>query len=223
MFQNTLIKNMQVLNKFVYSILISVSTCCFVSCSNTVGGTYNITSNSDAENFIEKERSGNTYEKKIKDVNIKLIHISNEEIALKQTEDVSKINQAKFDSLVRNYDSLVFFNLEISIDDFNEELLKYKLEGDIDAAYNERVDYYAFKMQKDINIVLAEKDTIPCVLYHFERSYGISPKTDFMIGFKLSKFKDAVFVYDNTFLKTGIIKFALNEQELLNHPHIKIN
>ncbi|MGZ5485735.1 MAG: hypothetical protein ACXWFB_07490, partial [Nitrososphaeraceae archaeon] len=114
-------------------------------------------------------------------------------------------------------------NLEIDIDNFNEELLHYKLDENAEVSFNQRVEYYSFKMQKDINIVIAEKDTVPCVLYHFERSYGVSPKNNFMLGFKLSKFKDAVLVYENPFLKTGTIKFALNAQEILHHTHIKID
>ena len=195
-------------------------TITFYSCnSNDV---FVISSNEDIKKFIENEKKINSFEKKIKDVNFKLKYITNEQMALQQVSDISQINQVQFDSIVRNYDSLLVFNLQIEIDNFDDELLKYKLGGDLDASYAQRVDYYSFKMQKDINIVLADKDTIPCTMYHFERNYGISPKNNFMIGFKLSHFKKAVLVYDNNLLQTGIIKFELNEDKITHHTHIKI-
>ena len=205
--------------KTVKYLLISLIITLYACNKNDV---FVVSSNSDVKQFIENEKEINSYEKKIKDVNFKLKYISNEQMALQQVSDITKINQVQFDSIVKNYDSLLFFNLQIDIDNFNEELLKYKLGGNIDASYSQRVDYYAFKMQKDINIVLAEKDTIPCMMYHFERNYGVSPKNNFMIGFKLSNFKNAVLVYDNNLLQTGIIKFELKEKEITHHTHIKI-
>lgn len=192
------------------------------SCSKTGGESYTINSAEDINEFVKDQKEILMYEKKIKEVNYKLNYISNEQMALKQVSDLSKINQIQFDSIVRDYDSLLFFNLEISIDNFNDDLLKYKLGGDVEFNYSQLVEYYAFKMQRDINMVQNDKDTIPCVLYHYERNYGISPKTNIMLGFKVPSLKNTVFVYENKHLKTGTIKIIIQEKEILNHPHIKI-
>ncbi len=212
------------INKCIlYTLLFVASLLAMYGCKPSGENSYAINSGSDMKDFFDKESKKNTYETRIKDVGFKLKYISNEQMALQQIQDISNVTQSKFDSLVKDYDSLLFFNLQIDIDNFNDELLKYKLGENMDAEYNQRVDYYSFGMQKDINIVLYEKDTVPCVLYHFERNYGISPKNNFMLGFKVSSLKNAVLVYDNKFLKTGTIKFALKEEEILNHPHIKFN
>lgn len=192
------------------------------SCSKTGSKTYEVNSASDVNEFVKEQKEKSTYEKKIKEVNYKLIYITNEQMALRDIKDLSKIEQTQFDSIIHNYDSLLFFNLEISIDNFNDDILKYKLEGDMESSYTQLVDYYAFKMQKDISIVQNEKDTMPCVLYHYERNYGVSPKTNILLGFKIPKLYNAVFVYENKHLKTGIIKFIIEEKEIKNHPHIKI-
>lgn len=194
------------------------------ACSKAEKQTYAINSPEDINEFVkeQKENTNLNYSKKIKEVNYNLNYISNEQMALKQVNDISTLNQTQFDSIVHNYDSLLFFNLEISIDNFNDDILKYKLEGDIEFNYSQLVEYYAFKMQKDINLVQNERDTIPCVLYHYERNYGISPKTNIMLGFKPTSLKNTVFVYENKHLKTGTIKFAIQEKEIVNHPHIKI-
>ncbi len=188
---------------------------------NGRGSIYEVSSVADAKAFVEAESKKKSYETKIEDVNFTLKHISNEQMALRGLGDMSHRTQASFDSILKGYDGLLFFNLEISIDDFNEELLHYKPQPGDD--YEERVAYYAFGMQKDICIVVAEKDTIPCAMYHYERNYGVSPKNNFMLGFNTSHVKDAVLVYDNPYLPTGPVKFALNEQELFTHSQIKIN
>jgi len=193
----------------------------FSSCSTT-GERYHIESAADAKAFVEKETEKHVYETKIKEVNFKLKHITNPQMALQQISDIETARQSQFDSLVKAYEGFLFFNLEIKIDDFNDEILNYKPGNGVDP-YSERIDYYAFKMQKDITLVLNEKDTVPCILYHYERTYGVSPESDFMIGFKPLSLKNAVLVYDNRFLTTGTVKFALNEKELTDQPQIKIH
>lgn len=194
------------------------------SCKENGGGhTYEVSSAADAKAFMDAESGKNTYETKIKDVNFKLKYISGEQMALRDLGDISNATQAAFDSIVKGYDSLLFFNLEVSVDGFSEELLHYKTDVMNAGDFEKRVAYYAFDMQKDICIVLAGKDTIPCTMYHYERNYGVSPKNNFMLGFEASRLKDAVLVYDNNYLTTGPVKFALNGQDLFTHSQIKIH
>lgn len=205
--------------KYSLSLLISIS---IFSCKKISENNYTINSKEDITNFIKEYKKTNYYEKKINEVNYKLKYISIEEMALRNVNDVELLNQTRFDSILKDYDSLVFFNLEISIDDFYDDILKYKLDGDIEFNYSQLVEYYSFKMQKDIKLVQNEKDTIPCALYHYERNYGLSPKTNIMIGFKLKNTKNLTFVYENKHLRTSIIKIGIIEEDILNHPHIKI-
>ena len=207
-------------NNWIPAVMLLLLLAC---CGPKGAHTYEVSSASDAREFIEAEAKANSHETKIKDVNFKLKPISAEEMALRDLGDVSQATQAGFDSVVKAYGNVLYFNLEISIDKFNEELLHYKPEANTEEAFDERVAYYSFGMQQDIYIVIAEKDTIPCTMYHYERNYGVSPKNNFMLGFETGQRKNAVLVYDNKFLTTGPVKFALNEQDLYNHPQIKIN
>jgi hypothetical protein len=203
-------------------IIAALSVWVMASCGPEARHSYEVSSASDAKAFVEAEAKTNSHETKIKEVNFKLKYISAEEMALRNLGDVSKFTQASFDSMVKDYEGQLYFNLEVSIDHFNEEILHYKMDPSAGGAFEERVNYYSFNMQKDICIVIAEKDTIPCTMYHYERNYGISPKNNFMLGFETKQLKDAVLVYDNKYLTTGPVKFALSEQELLNHSQIKI-
>lgn len=193
-----------------------------LSCHKTGSASYSIQTVEDMNDFANEEKEKQTTSKKIKEVNYNLRYISNEQMALKEVTDITKLSQTQFDSLVKNYDSLLFFNLEISIDNFTDDILKYNLGGDLETNYSRIVEYYSFKMQKDICLVQNDKDTIPCVLYHYERNYGVSPKTNVMLGFKPKTYNQLILVFDNKHLKTGTVKFYIEEKNIVNHPHIKI-
>lgn len=194
------------------------------SCGKPSTQSYTLSSVTDVKAFVADEEKKKNYETKIQEVNFKLRHISGEEMALREIGDLSKATQAMFDSAAKAYQGNLYFNLELSIDGFNEELMHYRPDpSGSEAAYEERVSYYSFGMQKDISIVVGEKDTIPCTMYHYERNYGVSPNNRFMLGFEASALKNAVLVYDNPYLPTGPVKFALSEQDLSSHPQIKIN
>ena len=205
--------------------IISLAVICLVSsCGKQSPQSYVLSTPGEVKAFLADKEKKNNYETKIQEVNFKLRHISGEEMALREFGDLPKATQAMFDSAAKAYEGKLYFRLEISIDGFNEELMHYRPDASgSEAAFEERVSYYSFGMQKDICIVVAEKDTIPCTMYHYERNYGVSPNNRFMLGFEASALKNAVLVYDNPYLPTGTVKFALSEQDLSSHPQIKIN
>lgn len=212
---------MQVLrNNYIIMLAMLVMVC---SCGKRGPLSYEISSQEEARAFIKDEKEKGSYETKLKEINFKLNYIPAEAMALRELGDLSQATQASFDTLVKSYEDLLFFDLEISIDHFNEEMIHYGPPAQDEASFESRVAYYAFGMQKDICLTIAGKDTVPCTVYHYERNYGVSPQNHFMLGFPASRVKDAVLVYDNHLLVTGPVKFALKEQDLLYHPKITIN
>ncbi len=203
-------------------IIIIAILCVVCSCGKHGPLSYEISSQAEAKAFLGDEKEKGVYETKLKDVNFKLSYIPAEAMALRELGDPSQTAQASFDTLVKSYESLLFFDLEISIDHFNEEMIHYGIVANDEASFENRVAYYSFGMQKDISLV-SGKDTIPCTVYHYERNYGVSPQNHFMLGFRTSRVKDVVLVYHNQLLATGPVKFALKEQDLTYHPKITIN
>lgn len=114
-----------------------------------------------------------------------------------------------------------YYNLKISLRDAEGELLKYQLHSAQE--YQERVNYFAFGMQHDIQLVEGT-DTLPCILYHFERSFDASPVSTLLLGFAIRKQADAqdktLLVYDRTF-NSGLIKFTFSKKDLKNLPKLK--
>lgn len=210
---------MQVLrnNYIIIAIL-----CMVCSCGKRGPLTHEISSSAEAKAFLGEEKEKGFYETKLKDVNFKLSYIPAEAMALRELGDLSQASQASFDTLVKSYEGLLFFDMAISIDHFNEEMIHYGIVTNDEASFENRVAYYSFGMQKDISLI-SGMDTIPCTAYHYERNYGISPQNHFMLGFRTSRVKDVVLVYHNQLLATGPVKFALKEQDLTYHPKITIN
>lgn len=114
-----------------------------------------------------------------------------------------------------------YYDLKIELKKGEGELLKYKLSSAEE--YDKRVNYFAFNMQNDIQLIEGN-DTLPCSLFHFERAYDVTPSSIFILGFPISKNNPAesktLVIYDKTFGK-GLIKFMFSNKELKNLPKLK--
>ena len=127
------------------------------------------------------------------------------------------------DALVRKntaeLSGMQYYDLRIVLNDGGNELLKYNLSSA--EQYNERVNYFAFGMQHDIQLIDGH-DTLPCLLYHFERAYDVTPSATLVLGFlqKQPEGDKTLLVDDRTFNK-GLLKFRFSAAELNNKPKLK--
>ena len=113
-----------------------------------------------------------------------------------------------------------YFDLTIKVNNGAGEILKYDLASA--KQYKDRIDYFAFKMQSDI-VLVEGKDTLRCDLFHFERTYDVSPESVFVLGFSeqkpiISSDLKLIFI-DNTFNK-GIVNFDFRKEDLNNAPNL---
>lgn len=90
--------------------------------------------------------------------------------------------------------------------------------------YYKRLEYFVSNAQNDI-ILVEDKDTIPCAVYHFERNYGISPYSSIVLSFEEkdnSNTKDKVFIYEDKVLGVGKIAIKIKGSELSDLPKLNI-
>lgn len=116
------------------------------------------------------------------------------------------------------FEDLQYFDLRIEIDGFNSEFIKYDLDSP--ASYEERVKYCAFEMQNDIKLIDG-KDTLDCVLYHFERAFDVVPYGHFILGFETTKKKSIetkTLCFDDKLFNKGMIKFTYSPQTIAKQP-----
>ncbi|MCL4816895.1 MAG: hypothetical protein QY303_10325 [Vicingaceae bacterium] len=83
--------------------------------------------------------------------------------------------------------------------------------------YYERLNYFDQEAQIDMKLVDGS-DTLSCLLYHFERNYGIAPFNNIVLSFPGRKNQqnshDKVFIFDDKVLGLGTVKIKI-EKELV--------
>lgn len=170
--------------------------------------------------WIQDLGNGFRKEKRIKDLTFSVQFKPYEYIVCleeKKQEIADNIVRKK----VAELDGMQYYDLKISLPQHSGELLKYELSSA--QQYQERVNYFAFGMQDDIQLIEG-RDTIACTLYHFERSYDVAPASTFLLGFPTNKQEapeeKTLLIYDRIF-NTGLIKFTFRKNELKELPKLK--
>lgn len=138
-----------------------------------------------------------------------------------QEERTNEIPDSILKQKISEIEDMEYYDLKIELENGTQELLKYGLTET--GQYDDRVKYFAFSMQKDIQLVLDGKDSIPCGLYHFERAYDVVPFVKVMLGFPTTdkKISERTLVFHDKVFNKGIIKFQFTKEELQNVPQLK--
>ena len=142
-----------------------------------------------------------------------------EELFMKEYQD-SLLDIKKQQNYYNELKGMQYYTLRISKNSEND-LVNYKTINQEDYAL--RVKYFSFDMQNDI-LLVEGKDTLNCLLHHFERTYGADPHLTFSIGFKNipeSKYEKTFIYYDNVF-NNGPIKLVFEKRLIKNTPEIKL-
>jgi len=116
------------------------------------------------------------------------------------------------------FEDLQYFDLRIGVADFHQEFIKYNLASGDD--YQQQVNYCSFNMQKDIKLIDG-KDTLNCVLFHYERTFDVVPYGHFTLGFepiKSALVNTKVLLFSDQLFKNGMIKFTFSPKLLVNEP-----
>lgn len=148
-------------------------------------------------------------EKVISEFNYKIKYLPTEHLILNELnksglevtlENITKIGQ--------EYQGMEYFEMRIQVNGFNDELAKYQT---VDLSqYQTRIAYMAFAMQNNITLSTELKENIQCKLFHFERTYGITPYTTFLFAFSKEDIADSydrTIVYDDELFNKGRLKF----------------
>ena len=169
----------------------------------------------NAENGLRKSKEIDNY---IIDVQYKPVDyvIANE--LRKET-----ITKEEYQQKLQEFKGMDYFTLKLDVKNTPLSVMKYGLQDE--AQYQQRVQYFSFDMQRDIKLV-SDNDTIPCSLYHFERSYDLGKHRNFVLGFAKSKTAEAatdkMLVMDYTEFGLGIIKIKFDEDDLEDIPLIAL-
>jgi hypothetical protein len=126
------------------------------------------------------------------------------------------------DTLLRrklnDYAGIEFWDLKISNPENEDQVAKSGLNG------NEMTDkirgYLESEFQKDIRLVF-NGDTIPCYMFHYEKSNGIIPQSKFLLGFSVNITHintSAELIITNPFFQTEDLHFPFDKNALGRIP-----
>lgn len=179
---------------------------------------------SDYIKWVENKANGLFIEKDINNYSFRLQFKPVEYIIAREfgPENLYKIDE--FEARKNQLDSFCYFNLDISSADKKKSVLSEDLVEQKE--YYSRLNYYTSFAQNDIKLC-ANGDTLSCSLYHFERTYDISPFNTIVLGFKLPcKLKDLnsdlQLIYEDKVLSVGEVKFLISKNKLQNIPQLAL-
>lgn len=133
--------------------------------------------------WIEDAENGIKVNKTIGNFTYSALYKPYEYLALIDLKKDSPTKQ-EVNKVINEYNDYQYFTFRITANDQNTELLKVNLHSEDD--YYSRIEYFSFKMQNDLKLIEGT-DTLNCVMFHFERIYGLAPYATFVIGFPLTK------------------------------------
>jgi hypothetical protein len=105
-----------------------------------------------------------------------------------------------------------------------EDIIKYRATSLQER--QERAQYFAFDMQRDIKLVDGT-DTLQCAMFHYESNFGVKPYTNFILAFTGGhadgKHQDKTLILYDRLFGNGVVTLSLYARDLNRIPALTIN
>lgn len=129
------------------------------------------------------------------------------------------ISDEKYEQDMETFSGLEHFTMKLGVADGTRNIVDYGI-SDMEGM-QERLEYLSFGMQNDIRMTVGT-DTLPCVLYHFERSYDLTPHRNFVLGFEDRNLEgDRIIIWDSPEFGTGPVRIAFGAEDIRAIPQLK--
>lgn len=194
----------------IINILLINHLLLFTFCTkNGTKADLHINSIEDIKEFMTERKNKIDAEKKIKNIYTRITYKSPQELAFNELEISDTLNKNSLIQKINDYDSMLIFNLQYQIEDFQNEIFHY-MNNQNPSDYSENLGYYSFGLQNDIWLEENDRKIANCTFYHLERNFGISPITNITIGFQKNS-ELATLVIENKHLGIGPVKFPISD------------
>ena len=136
-----------------------------------------------------------------------------------------KTSAEKLQQHLKDNSDMQYFNLRIASADGKANV--FDVDNRMD--YNQKLSYFVFDLKQDIYMVDGA-DTLPCLLYHYERNYDLTPFIDISLAFKQGKAvkaeeeetKEKNVIINAGTLGVGVVKFQLTKEDLKRIPELTL-
>jgi hypothetical protein len=138
-------------------------------------------------------------------------------IALEGRTD--QLTEEAYTELKSSVGDMQYLDLKIRSAADNTDALSGAIESQDD--YYVRLDYFVTYAYQDIRLVQG-RDTLSPLIYHFERTYGLTPYNTILLGFEKTESPgDRTLIIDDQILGIGRVKFVFDEEKINETPTLK--
>lgn len=170
--------------------------------------------------YISAQQADLKVSREIGDFIYTVTYVPIELMALREA-GTETLTEKELGKLMQELGDLQYFTFSISNRKRQGELLKYALPSEGD--YQERINYFSFKMQDDI-VLIDGADTLACELFHFERTYDVAPYLSFTMAFRQPSGRASKTIsFNDMIFKNGMIHLTFEKEVFDNLPKIKIS
>lgn len=138
-------------------------------------------------------------------------------MAYMEQSSQKKLDTLQFQHRKKELENTWQFNLMLAHKEYGNIL-----NQQLGETYFERLSYLVTNIQTDLMLV-ADQDTLSCVLYHVERNYNLAPYTNILIGFeRKNTHKELTLIYNDRLLGAGPLMFKYPANQLIKLPTLDI-
>ena len=179
--------------------------------------------------WVENEENGLRTSKSIGNFNFTLQYKPIEYVVVKEERE-PRLKKEVLKRRKEELKGMQYFTLKMESKDGRTEALKNGITEPNE--YYSRLEYFTTWVNADIKLVEG-KDTLPCVLSHFERNYGLAPFNNLVIAFDLEDEdsilhastpgveKDKLIIFNDRVLGSGPLKFRIKQSSINNIPKLE--
>jgi len=172
--------------------------------------------------YVEEKKSLQA-EKQVGELKFELQYRPADHVLLLDTKNM-QLSAAELEARRRELAGLQHFTLRLSAEGHTDDLLKFRLSNA--GEYASRVEYFAFGLQKELKLV-EDGDTLPCVLFQYERTFGVSPYSTFVLAFparepKKKSAQDKTLIYNDVIFGSGPVKLTVRGERIDEVPQLTL-
>lgn len=172
--------------------------------------------------WVENKENGLLVEKQVGYYKLQLQY-KPQEYAVLMDERKATLTAQEMSVKKEAFAELDYFTLRIGAED-GKDITKFNITDEQE--YYARLQYFAMEMGNDLQLI-SGKDTLPCAMFHYERTYGIDPRAAFVLAFPKKKNGTAVtgktLLFNDRHLGTGPVMLTITSESLNNVPALTLN
>lgn len=171
--------------------------------------------------WVEDEKHGLKRVAEIGDYKIQLQYKPVQYIVAKEVKRNS-LSKDSIDKRIREIEGMQYYDLTIDIKDANIPLPEYGAKNSEE--HHAKLNYYMYGFKDDVFLKEGNR-TLPCRLFHFERTFNLTKHSTFVLAFDQdAMYKDStkVLIIESPDLSVGTVRLEISKNDLTSIPNINL-